>query len=220
MIGSVHVLATSNNMAREQPTVQGSQHGSVHEGPTTKVELNETDIGRLIEQQYPALRRVIFRQTGNLQDASDLLNDAICVTYQKWREGKLGRPDQVGGYVYQVAMNLLRNRRRAVIDRADRRADPEVLEALPSNQVSHDEAFENRMARLVREMISGMDSHRDRIVLVRFYLDEEDKDTICSELGLSSVQFIKILHRARSRLRHLMEAHGFSRTDFFAGMLL
>lgn len=212
MTGSLHVLAPPNNMAREEPIVHGS--------PTVKVELDETDIGRLIEQQYPALRRIIFRQTGNLQDASDLLNDAICVTYQKWREGKLARPDQVGGYVYQVAMNLLRNRRRAVIDRADRRAGPEVLELLPSNQLSQDEMFENRMAALVREMIAGMDSHRDRVVLVRFYLDEEDRDAICHELGLTPVQFIKILHRARSRLRQLLEAQGFTRTDFFAGMLL
>lgn len=212
MTGSLHVLATPNNMAREEPIVRGS--------PTAKVELPEIDIGRLIEEQYQALRRVIFRQTGNLQDASDLLNDAICVAYQKWHDGKLARPEQIGGYVYQVAMNLLRNRRRAVIDRVDRRADPQVLEALPSNHRSQDEMFENRMAVLVREMISGMDSHRDRVVLVRFYLDEEDKDVICNDLGLSSVQFIKILHRARSRLRQLLEAQGFSRSDFFAGVLL
>ena len=62
-------------------------------------------------------------------------------------------------------------------------------------------------------VIREMSSQRDRAILVRFYLDEEDKETLCRDLGLSPLQFDKILHRARGRLRKLLEAGGLGRKD-------
>jgi RNA polymerase sigma-70 factor, ECF subfamily len=205
-------LAAPSAMATEEPILQGPT--PVHS------ELTRTDLASLIEREYPGLRRLIYRQTGDIHVASDVLNDAVCITCEKWRDGKLARPSEVGGYIYQVAVNLLRNRRRIVVERADRRADPEVLDLLSSDAQSQDELFELKVAAQVRDLIRSMDSHRDRVVLVRFYLDEEDKEVICRDLGLTSNQFVKILHRARSRLRQLLEARGLTRTDFFAAMCL
>lgn len=68
--------------------------------------------------------------------------------------------------------------------------------------------FETRLALKVRELISDMSSRRDRLLLVRFYLDEEDKDSICRDLQMKPDQFDKVLHRARTRLRKLLEAEG------------
>jgi DNA-directed RNA polymerase specialized sigma24 family protein len=48
---------------------------------------------------------------------------------------------------------------------------------------------------------------------VRFYLDEDEKETICRDMGLSPLQFDKILHRARGRLRKLLEAGGLGRNE-------
>ncbi|HEY2591447.1 MAG TPA: hypothetical protein VGI35_07635, partial [Steroidobacteraceae bacterium] len=59
-----------------------------------------------------------------------------------------------------------------------------------------------------------MGSERDRGVLVRFYLEEDDKETICRDLQLTPLQFDKVLHRARRRLRTLLEASGARRSDF------
>lgn len=206
---NLYALASYNTMSGEEQIVQGSSATS---------ELSQADVGRLIEREYRGLRRLIFRQTGDIQVASDVLNDAVCITCEKWRDGKLARPGEIGGYIYQVAVNLLRNRRRVVVERADRRADPAILDSLANDEQSQDEVFESKIAAQVHDIICSMDSHRDRVVLVRFYLDEEDKETICRDLGLAPSQFIKILHRARSRLRQLLEDQGFKRTDFFAGM--
>jgi len=75
------------------------------------------------------------------------------------------------------------------------------------------------MAQRVRTLLQGMGSARDRTILKRFYLDEESKETICSELGLLADQFDKVLHRARARLRELLEASGLRRTDLFSLLL-
>lgn len=178
------------------------------------------DLGELIGREYKGLQRLILRQTGDAHVAAELLNEAVCVAWDKWQKGKLARPAEIGGYIYQVAGYLLRNRRRVVVERPDRRADAEILESIPSAQQSPDEAFDVQLAGRVREMIASMDSHRDRLVLVRFYLNEEEKQDICRDLGLTATQFIKILHRARARLRRLLESQGFKGSDLFSSILL
>ena len=60
----------------------------------------------------------------------------------------------------------------------------------------------------------------DRTILVRFYLDEADKDEICRELSLTSAQFASVLHRARLRLKDLLEAEGLKGTDMFSCVLI
>jgi RNA polymerase sigma-70 factor, ECF subfamily len=178
--------------------------------------LDQSAIGRLIAKDYIGLRLLITRRTGDREVAADLLNDAVCKTWEKWRAGQIQRPHQIGGYIFQVAMNLLRNYRRTVADRPDRRAGLERLDQHHVAENATDTQLEEQVASKVKQLIRGMDSHRDRTVLVRFYLDEDDKDSICRDLGLSALQFDKILHRARLRLRGLLESHGFRGSDFLS----
>ncbi|HSS75550.1 MAG TPA: hypothetical protein VLV54_02295, partial [Thermoanaerobaculia bacterium] len=42
-----------------------------------------------------------------------------------------------------------------------------------------------------------------REILLRFYIAEEDKDRIAADHGLSSLQFNRVLHRARQRYKEL-----------------
>jgi RNA polymerase sigma-70 factor (ECF subfamily) len=50
-----------------------------------------------------------------------------------------------------------------------------------------------------------MTNERDIQVLFRFYLAEHDKKQICADLGLTSMQFNLVIHRARERYRELYE---------------
>ena len=47
-------------------------------------------------------------------------------------------------------------------------------------------------------------NERDREILLRFYIAEEDKDRIAADYGLSSLQFNRVLHRARQRYKELL----------------
>ena len=123
---------------------------------------------------------------------------------------------QIAGYVFQVALNHWRNRRRAISERPDKRSDEKVLEALPSSEPLPDDGVENHIAARVKELIRSLSSYRDRAVLVRFYLDEQDRDTICEEMDMTPAQFAKVLHRARGRLRKLCESNGMQRGDLFS----
>ena len=181
--------------------------------------INKESVEALIVRDYPGLRRLLVRHARDPALAADILNDAIVTTLEKWRSGQIAHPEQICGYVFQVALNLLRNHRRSIGERPERRVDSEVLERTQGNTASVDELAETGMAQRVRTLLQGMGSARDRTILKRFYLDEDSKETICSELGLLADQFDKVLHRARARLRELLEASGLRRTDLFSLVL-
>lgn len=181
--------------------------------------LSESDVAALIEKNYVGLRLLVSRRCRDKHVGADLLNEAVCTTWTKWQAGKIERPEQIAGYVLQVTMNLLRNHRRAMAERPEKRADSERLQDLASEGQPGDEAIEREIASQVKNVIGGMSSQRDRAILVRFYLDEEDKDSICRDLGLTPLQFDKILHRARGRLRKLLESGGLGRAELLSLLL-
>jgi len=54
-------------------------------------------------------------------------------------------------------------------------------------------------------VIGELDGDRDRELLFRFYIAEEDKERLCEELGLTSLHFNRVLFRARQRYKELYE---------------
>ena len=54
-------------------------------------------------------------------------------------------------------------------------------------------------------LLDELPTQRDRQLLIRFYLEGGDKQQLCRELGLSPKHFDRVLMRARSRLRVIIE---------------
>ena len=181
-------------------------------------DLQRSDIEALLGRDYIGLRALIFRRTGDPEVAADLLNDAICTGWEKYRDGQIANPEQICGYIFQVAMNHLRNYRRSIGDRPERRADPQRIDSLPSEEDGDD--IDDRTLDKVIRIMRSMESARDRTILVRFYLDEDDKESICRDMRLTPAKFDNVLHRARRRLRELLEAQGLKGSDVFSWLVL
>ena len=200
--------------AARRPETPPGTTGDNH--PGSAAPLSQAAVAALIERNYVGLRLLVSRRCRDPNVAADLLNEAVVTTWTKWQAGKIERPEQIAGYVLQVTMNLLRNHRRAIVERPEKRADAAKLQELASEGEPGDETIEREIAFQVKNVIRGMSSQRDRAILVRFYLDEEEKESICRDLGLSPLQFDKILHRARGRLRKLLESGGLGRQDLLS----
>ncbi len=183
--------------------------------------VNRESVERLLVTEYPGLLTLLRRKAGDPQLAADLLNDALVVTLDNFDSGRIADPSHIGGYVFQVAMNLLRNHRRGYADNAAKRAEvnDQTMAAL-----TVPEDAESDWAKRVRKMVEFLPSTRDRALIKRFYLDEEDKSAICNEFSMSPLQFDKIIFRARKRLLELFESSGLRKGDFLSfllgGMLL
>lgn len=135
----------------------------------------------------------------------DLCQETFRLILEKVRHGALREPEKLSGFICSLARNLaieyLRRARRVeplesageTLSLSNPRPDP--LGAL----------LEKERVLAVRQVLSEMTISRDREILRRFYILEEDKERICADLGLSSLHFNRVLHRARERFRELYE---------------
>jgi RNA polymerase sigma-70 factor (ECF subfamily) len=165
-----------------------------------------------VYRDFPGLRALILRRVRDPEAAADILQDAAVTTLEKLRSGEIARPENLGGYLYRVALNHLRNHRRK-----DRSAvsSADALEELTSadNEEDWGNIGGRQWATSARRMLEEMPVARDREILVRFYLDDEDKESICRELQLSEEHFNRVIFRARNRFREFIEHRGFRKAD-------
>lgn len=111
-------------------------------------------------------------------------------------------PEKLPGYVAHLARNLAIEHYRKAARRRTDPAPPEDLDR-PTSGGALDDLLAAENAALARAVIGELGTARDREVLLRFYLGDEDRDRLCRDLDLSSVQFHRVLHRARQRYKDL-----------------
>ena len=174
---------------------------------------------RAVHHDYPGLVALLVRRIGDRHLAHDVLHDAIVTALDKLQAGAAVPPDVLAGFVFRTAMNHLRNHRRHQrVQREDGRSVESLCDEGGAGPA--EESDQARTRELVRRVLQGLSSQRDREMLVRFYLDEEDKTQICESLALTGPQFDRVIFRARDRLRTLIERTGCSRWDLFGLALL
>jgi RNA polymerase sigma-70 factor (ECF subfamily) len=172
-----------------------------------------------VYRDYPGLRALIMRRVRDPQLAADILQDAAVTTLEKLRAGEIAQPSCIGGYLYRVALNHLRNFRRK-----DRTAvsSSDDLESIPDRD--QDPAIaaidRTRWSHAARRMLEELPTARDRDLLVRFYLNDESKEDISASLGLTDEHFNRVIFRARNRFRELLERRGYGKLDLLSLVIL
>ncbi|MBS0395468.1 MAG: sigma-70 family RNA polymerase sigma factor [Proteobacteria bacterium] len=167
-----------------------------------------------VYRDFPGLRALILRRVRDPEIAADILQDAAVTTLQKLKSGDVARPEQVGGYLYRVALNHLRNYRRR--DRVARAVADGAGEEPATADGAVESVDRHRWMQLAREVLADLPNRRDRELLVRFYLEDEDKQRLCAELGLTEEHFHRVIFRARNRFRELLAARGLGRADLLS----
>jgi RNA polymerase sigma factor (sigma-70 family) len=162
---------------------------------------------------HTGVRAIIVRVTGSFSAAEDLSQETFVVTLKRLRATSLGDPAKLAAFVAQVARNLaiahVRKERRRCTDTAgDDMA--EIVDGSLSQEACVDA---QACARAVREWLSELRSDRDREILRRHYLKDEDKDVICRELGIAPATFNVVLYRARQRFLEILTRRGIGRDD-------
>lgn len=160
---------------------------------------------QLVERTGRGVRIILRKRLRGDPDADDLYQETFRLAFEKIRRGDLKDPSKVGPFVAGLARNLTIDRFRR---RARRRTEPdsEAVERVAYEAPNPlDRLLREEKVDLVRRLLSELGQERDSQVLQRFYLEEEEKGTICEALGLTSLHFNRVLHRARQRYRTLYE---------------
>lgn len=149
---------------------------------------------------------LLDRHTNGRPEAEDLFQDTFRLVIEKLRRGELREPAKLPGFLAQIARSITiehyrKAQRRKTEPDSDAIAEAQDVSAGGSGPLS--ELLTREDAGLVRQVIRELGTERDRDILLRFYIAEEDKERIKEDLGLSSLQFNRVLHRARERYRDL-----------------
>ncbi len=167
---------------------------------------------KLAEQDFvgrysKGLLSFLRRKTNNDDLADDLHQDTFRIVLERLRVSGLENPSKLAGFIHATAKNLVIAHFRK---EARRKTDADC--ATVENSCHHgitqsDAAMRDEQAKIVRALLAELRSERDRELLQRYYLCEEDKQTICIALGLSDRHFNRVIFRARERFRELIFKH-------------
>jgi len=141
-------------------------------------------------------------------DAEDLTQETLHIVVERVRARTIEDPRKVFSFAASTARNLALNAARKAL-RQQTVVDSELVDELAQNlemeQSELSDADDRHLAEAVMAMLEELPTERDRQMLTRFYLDGVDKQQLCRELGLSPKHFDRVLMRARSRLRTIIE---------------
>ncbi|HYH45331.1 MAG TPA: sigma-70 family RNA polymerase sigma factor, partial [Thermoanaerobaculia bacterium] len=149
------------------------------------------------------------RMTGDPALADDLHQETFRVVLERLRREELEEPGRLAAFVLRTGRNLFlgawRKRTRrgegTSLDGLDGEPEPAIADPDPGQLAA---VLREERIRRVRQVISELATPRDRQLLFRFYVAEEERESICADLGLTGPHFNRVLFRARQRLKELL----------------
>jgi len=162
----------------------------------------------MVKRYSRGLGYLLARRIGDDERARDLLQDTFSIAIEKLREIKLDNPERLAGYLRGIAIRVALNAGR----RRNREPYPMAIEAVAAIPDSEPRQFQHiareQTLSAVHTLLESMPVERDRELLLRFYVYDQDKQEISRALGLDSLHFNRVLFRAKGRFRKLLEKSG------------
>lgn len=171
-----------------------------------RIRSGDPDAERALVERFSRGIRAILRTVARDRTVSDDLHqEALRILLERVRAGTIRDPSQLPAFVSSLTRNLAtrhyQGARKVAGDSTLRLALLEDDRPDATELVARAEQI-----RLVRQVVEELSVDRDRDLLSRYYLGQESKERIQADHGLTSLQFNRVLHRARKRFQELWEA--------------
>ncbi len=164
---------------------------------------------RMLEALRPGVLSVLrYGAFSRWVDPEDLSQETLRIVVERVRSDSIDDPRKLFAFAAATARNLALNSARKML-RQQTVVDSDLIDELAQNlemePTDLSESDDRHLAQAVAALLDELPTERDRQLLMRFYLDGVDKQVLCRELGLSLKHFDRVLMRARSRLRTIIE---------------
>jgi RNA polymerase sigma-70 factor (ECF subfamily) len=160
----------------------------------------------LISRFSKGVRLMLLKRTGNAQLSNDLCQDTFVVALRKLRAGDLRNRNSVAAFVRQIAVNVTIDHFRKE-RKFHHQSDGMISLHLAHNDHKSQSIDEQTVRMAINETLDQLAVPRDREILRRYYLNDEDKSRICQDMELTQAHFDRVLYRARKRMRALINEH-------------
>jgi len=150
--------------------------------------------------------RVIVRRHCRAGDgaAEDLAQDVLLRVLERLRAGAIRDSVALPAYIQTTISHATSSEYR------NRRPTETVdsIEHVPATGDPPDQFSGTQLRNMLHSLLAELPVARDRELLKRFYLDEEDKEEVCRRLNIDPAHFHRVVFRARERFRSLLNEAG------------
>ncbi|MGA9768033.1 MAG: sigma-70 family RNA polymerase sigma factor [Blastocatellia bacterium] len=157
----------------------------------------------LVQRYKVAVSIIIARIVQSHSSRDDIFQETFKKTLEKIRRGDVREPERLSGFICAIARNLaiehVRNPRQPT-KQSDVAVTMQLSDSAPDQ---FEQLWRKEKAEMVRQVLKELKIKRDRELLFRYYIAEEDKDQICAELALTREQFNGVIFRALKRFKEL-----------------
>ncbi len=161
----------------------------------------QADEAKLVSHFYPRITYIVGRMVADPSAVEDIVQETFIAAIQSIREGKVQEPGKLGSFLHGIAKNKFREFARG---EGPTQTDNELLVTVKTSAPEPEELIEaGQRSKHLRDLIANSEVDRDREVLLRHCIYQQDKATICNALHLDNKHFDKILHRAKQRLLNM-----------------
>lgn len=161
---------------------------------------------------YQRLLYFLKKRTSDAALAEDLCQQAFLKCLQKLRAKEIKNSESLAAFLHGIALHDFKNEAR----KTERRAtdtDVELVENAANQGPGAIESLSEAQVRSAVKACLEKLSPSDRDVLIRLYLREESRESICASEGYSPRQFNNIVWRAKQRLRRQFLADADEESD-------
>lgn len=161
---------------------------------------------QMIERYKRGLRFVLRRKCHDPDLAEDISQETWRIVIERIRNNELRDAKKLSAFILQTAKNqLLMHFRKSDVKR-QQTGIGEALESEysgPLTQSPEDVLERHNLGLLVQTVIKELNTPRDRELLHRYYIHEQDKSLICNELNVNAKNFDNVLYRCKQRFKTL-----------------
>jgi RNA polymerase sigma-70 factor, ECF subfamily len=135
------------------------------------------------------------------QAIEDVRQETFTRVFAALKDGKIRQPDRLGAFVNSMCNNILLEHYRS--SSRDDSLDDEEQPEIPAANIDVLGAIANQqMAEKIRKILGEM-PERDRRLLRDVFLEERDKDEVCSDFGVDREYLRVLLYRAKQAFKSL-----------------
>jgi RNA polymerase sigma-70 factor, ECF subfamily len=117
----------------------------------------------------------------------------------------LDHPERLGAYVHSVSVNVMLELLRASTRHPPL---PEDSAHFPDSRMSSEDRVVTRERKEVIQEVLDQLGAKDRDLLRALFLEDADKDDLCTRFGVDRDYLRVLVHRAKLRFRELYEKNG------------
>ena len=154
---------------------------------------------QLIDQFRPQILALLTKLSRDRSLAEDLTHETFIIALKSLRQEKLRQPEKLTSYLFQTARFTFYGWLRRSDNKHELR---DCFDNVASPESSVEKLMTKQQTRSFLERTIGeLSVNRDRDLLYRRYIREENVTEICDALNLSNEHFHRVISRARNRLK-------------------